>query len=107
MNDEDRECGVNGNTLFSPLCTLSFLSSSMAVSESKHCAEEETTELFPEDLEQRELEAYVEEYAALADFEDLPEEAFDFTDSEDDDSPEGPSEPSKPSCQKEDTEMVE
>ncbi|KAF7969595.1 hypothetical protein HWV62_26825 [Athelia sp. TMB] len=35
-----------------------------------------------EDLEAEELQAYADEYAALADFEDIPEEEWDLTDLE-------------------------
>ncbi|KZP03552.1 hypothetical protein FIBSPDRAFT_807695 [Athelia psychrophila] len=34
----------------------------------------------PEDLEAEELQAYADEYAALADFEDIPEEEWDLSD---------------------------
>jgi hypothetical protein len=45
----------------------------------------------PEDLEAEELEAYAEEYTALADFEDLDaiaEELFSYSDLEDEHQPE-------------------
>lgn len=34
----------------------------------------------PEDLEAEELQAYADEYAALADFEDIPEDEWDLSD---------------------------
>ncbi|KAF9007460.1 hypothetical protein BDQ17DRAFT_1276103 [Cyathus striatus] len=48
-------------------------------------AQEEESQDLPPDLDDAELEVYAEEYAALADFEDIPdEELFDWADLEND-----------------------